>query len=129
MNRVNYSSTVPHLQEYSQTFHPSTDTHTEPDNDDLISFLLGLYQLCVKRNMLPMPESTEAEFQTKVLRVFLFAIHSHLYSFSLRFLSLQTHATSYSFCSSVTVHCTPFPMVYEIHTETSSLRTLARKPQ
>jgi hypothetical protein len=44
----------------------------------------------------------EAEFwdeiQTKVLRVFLFAIHSHLYRFALRFLFLQTHATSYSFC-------------------------------
>jgi hypothetical protein len=39
----------------------------------------------------------EAEFldeiQTKVLRVFLLAIHSHLYSFALRFLFLQTHAT------------------------------------
>jgi hypothetical protein len=45
------------------------------------------------------------EIQTKVLRVFLLAIHSHLYSFALRFLFLQTHATSYSFYSSVTVHC------------------------
>ncbi len=35
---------------------------------------------------------------------FLLAIHSHLYSFALRFLFLQTHATSYSFWSSVTVH-------------------------
>ncbi len=43
----------------------------------------------------------EAEFldeiQTKVIRVFLLAIHRHLYSFALRFLFLQTHATSYSF--------------------------------
>ncbi len=74
--------------------------------------------------------SPEAEFldeiQTKVFRVFLIAIHSHLYSFALIFLFLQTHATSYNFYSSVTVHCkgkrrenyTPF------HTETSSLRTL-----
>ncbi len=42
--------------------------------------------------------SPEAEFldeiQTKVLRVFLLAIHSHLYSFALRFIFLQTHATS-----------------------------------
>jgi hypothetical protein len=30
-------------------------------------------------------------------KVFLLAIHSHLYSFALRFLFLQTHATSYSF--------------------------------
>jgi hypothetical protein len=40
-----------------------------------------------------------AEIQTKVLRVFLLAIHSHLYRFSFRFLYLQTHATSYSFCN------------------------------
>ncbi len=53
--------------------------------------------------------SPEAEFldeiQTKVLIFFLLAIHSHLYSFALRFLFFQTHATSYSFYSSVTVHC------------------------
>jgi hypothetical protein len=36
------------------------------------------------------PTFPEAEFL--VLRVFLLAIHSHLYSFALRFLFLQTHA-------------------------------------
>jgi hypothetical protein len=58
----------------------------------------------------------------KSLKSFPFAIHSHLYSFALRFLFLQTHATSYSFYRSVTLHCkgermknlvenhTPFPM-------------------
>ena len=45
------------------------------------------------------------EIQTKVLRVVLLAIHSHLYSFALIFIFLQTHATSYSFYSSVTAHC------------------------
>jgi hypothetical protein len=43
----------------------------------------------------------EAEFldeiQTKVLIVFLLAVHSHLYSFALRFLFLQTRATFHSF--------------------------------
>jgi hypothetical protein len=43
----------------------------------------------------------EAEFfdenRTKVLRVFLLAIHSHLYSFALRLIFLQDHATSYVF--------------------------------
>jgi hypothetical protein len=52
---------------------------------------------------------TETEFldeiQTKVSRDFLLVIHSHLHSFVLRFLFLQTHAASYSFYSSVTVHC------------------------
>ncbi len=37
------------------------------------------------------------EIQTKVIRVFLLAIHSHLYSLALRFIFLQTHATSYVF--------------------------------
>jgi hypothetical protein len=43
------------------------------------------------------------EIQTKVLGIFFLANHSHLYSFALRFLFLQTHTTSYSFYSSVTV--------------------------
>jgi hypothetical protein len=46
----------------------------------------------------------EAEFfdeiQTKVIRVFLLAIHSQLYSFALRSPFLETHATSYSIYSS-----------------------------
>ncbi len=54
-------------------------------------------------------KKTEAKYldniQTKVFRVFLLAIHSHLYSFALRVIFLQTQATSYSFYSSVTV-CT-----------------------
>jgi hypothetical protein len=41
----------------------------------------------------------EAEFldeiQTKVFRVFLLAIHSHLYSVALRFFFLRTRATFY----------------------------------
>jgi hypothetical protein len=45
----------------------------------------------------------EAEFldeiQTKVFRVFLLVIHSHLYNFAFEFLFLQTHTTSYSFYS------------------------------
>jgi hypothetical protein len=46
--------------------------------------------------------STEAEFLDEIqTKVFLLAIHSHFYSFALIFLFLQTHATSYSFYSSV----------------------------
>jgi hypothetical protein len=45
----------------------------------------------------------EAEFldeiQANLFRVFLLAVQSHLYGFALRFLFLQTHATSYSFFS------------------------------
>jgi hypothetical protein len=37
------------------------------------------------------------EIRTKVLRVFLLIVQSHLYSFASKFLFLETHATSYSF--------------------------------
>jgi hypothetical protein len=51
----------------------------------------------------------EAEFldkiQTKVIRVFFIAIYSQPYSFALRLLFLQTHATSYNFYSTIIVHC------------------------
>ncbi len=40
------------------------------------------------------------DIQTDVLRAFLLVIHSHLYSFALRFLFLQTHTTFYVFISS-----------------------------
>ncbi len=50
-------------------------------------------------------QSAETEFLdeilTKVFRVFLLAIQSNLYSFALRFLFLQTRATSYSFYSAL----------------------------
>ncbi len=45
------------------------------------------------------------EIHIKVFRVFLLAIFSHLHSFAFRFLFFQSYATSYSFQSSVTVHC------------------------
>ncbi len=91
-----------------------------------------------------------AKIQTKFLRVFLLAIHSHLYSFALRFLFLQTHATSYIFSNlhnllristiqllytakekgeNLKENHTPFHMVSETHTETSSLRTLTIMPK
>jgi hypothetical protein len=41
------------------------------------------------------------EIQTKGLRVFLLAVYSHLCSNALTFLFFQTHATSYSFHSSL----------------------------
>ncbi len=66
------------------------------------------------------------EIQTKVLKVFLIAIHSHLYSFAwdFYFFKLTQPLT-------VSVKRKEENMV-EIHTETSSLRTLkdyAPKPQ
>jgi hypothetical protein len=42
-----------------------------------------------------------SEFQIIVLTAFLLAIQSHLYSFALRFLFLQTHATSCNFLSAL----------------------------
>ncbi len=57
-----------------------------------------------KRNLSRQQAEFLDEIQTKVLKVFLRAIHSHLYSFALRFLFLQTHATSYIFYCSVTAY-------------------------
>jgi hypothetical protein len=40
-------------------------------------------------------DSHEAEFSDEIrTKVFLLAIHNHLYSFASRFLFIQTHATS-----------------------------------
>ncbi len=48
------------------------------------------------------PYSTEAEFLDEIQKKgFHLANQSHLYSFALRFLFLQTHATSYSFYSAL----------------------------
>jgi hypothetical protein len=71
---------------------------------------LALWDLCSEEKSVwtgkIIQSSPEAEFleeiQTKVLRVFLLAIHRPLNSFALRFLFLQTYVTSYSFYSSVT---------------------------
>jgi hypothetical protein len=66
------------------------------------------------------------------LRVFLHAIHSHLYSFALRFLFLQTYATSYSFYSSVTVTLKekggkpdrkPYPLPYGLRNPYRNLKS------
>ncbi len=75
----------------------------------------------------------------KSLQSFPPCIYNHLCSFASRFLFLQTHATSYSFYSSVTVkekggktvtnNHTPFFPMQEIHAEISSLRTLKIMPK
>ncbi len=83
------------------------------------------------------------EIQTKVLRVFLLAIHSHLYRFDLRFLFLQIHATSYSFYSSVLYavkeevgkpNRKPYPLLYGVRNPYRNLMSensqdYAQKPQ
>jgi hypothetical protein len=84
-----------------------------------------LFSLRVGRVQQRYRKGPEAEFldeiQTKDLRVFLLAIHSYLFSFALRLIFFQTHATSYSLYSSVTVlkekggtldkNHAPFPIV------------------
>jgi hypothetical protein len=83
------------------------------------------------------------EIQTKVFRVYLLAIHSHLYSFALSFLFLQTHATSYS--ATVQLLYTvkekggkpdrkPYPLPYGIRNPYRNLKSenfqdYAQKPQ
>ncbi len=75
------------------------------------------------------PESTpEAEFldeiQTKVWRVYLLAIHRHLYNTALPwgYYLFKTHATSYY--KVIIKEKERKPMVLQSHTETSILRTL-----
>jgi hypothetical protein len=74
------------------------------------------------------------EIQTKVLRVFLLAIHSHLYSFALRFLFFKL--TQPLMISIVQLLYTvkekggkPDRKPYPLHTKTSSLRTLKITPK
>jgi hypothetical protein len=45
------------------------------------------------------------EIQTKILRIFLFVIHSNIYSFAMRFPFHQTHATS---CIFLQIHSTSY---------------------
>ncbi len=56
----------------------------------------------------PQTALPEAEFLDEIQKQFLrgsFFTFSHLYSFTLRYIFFQTRTTSYSFYSSVTVHC------------------------
>jgi hypothetical protein len=65
------------------------------------------------------------------LRVFLPAIHSHLNSFALRFLFLQTLRTSYSYYSSVTAivkkreknNRKPYPLPYGLRNSYRNLKS------
>jgi hypothetical protein len=82
----------------------------------------------------------EAEFlykiTTKVFRVILLVLHSHLYSFALRFLFLQIHATSYSFCKEERriTDRKPYPLPYGLRNPYRNLKSensqdYAQKPQ
>ncbi len=73
------------------------------------------------------------KIQTKILRVFLVAIHNHLYSFALRFLFLQTHAT----VSTLQLMCTvkvkgekpdrkPYPLSYGLRNPCRNLKIMPR---
>jgi hypothetical protein len=107
------------------------------------SIFWSFFLICCTANLHPTYCCTEGgrilgRNPGKILNSFLAV--SHLYSFALRFLFLQTHATSYSFYNSLCTlyrrneqnlieNHTPFHMVYEIHSETLSLRTLKIKPE
>ncbi len=72
--------------------------------------------------------------QTKVLRVFFLVIHSHLYSFALRFLFLQTHATSYGFRKGEKPYRKPHPLPYGLRNPYKNIKSEnsqddAQKPQ
>jgi hypothetical protein len=71
------------------------------------------------------------EIQTKGCRDFFLAIQSHLYSFALRFLFLQTRATSHSFYSALlyTVKEKGGKPDRKPHTLSYGLRNPYRNPQ
>ncbi len=113
-------------------FMPGHNTDHHNFNHSYVAIGCYLYMSLFKCSKVP-----ETEFLDEIQpKVFLLAIHSELYSFALRFLFLLTHATSYSFYSSVIVHCkgerrktwwkTKSP--YLIHTETWNVRTLKIMP-
>ncbi len=107
---------------------------------------MGIVDSCLSiRTKLPLsnlrPNSWTKSRQ--VLRVLLLAIHSHLHSFALRFIFLQTHATSYDFQSSVTLYCKghrrktcqkPYPLSFGLRNPYRTLKSensqdYAQKPQ
>jgi hypothetical protein len=62
--------------------------------------VLTLLQYILRHLLSPEAEFLE-EIQTKVLRIFLLVIHSHLYNFAMRFIFLQTQAKSLWFKKSM----------------------------
>jgi hypothetical protein len=72
---------------------------------DHITATVSLTCHATSRELRDLLFTPEAEFldeiQTKVFKSFLLAIQSHHYSFALRFIFVQTHATSYSFFSAL----------------------------
>jgi hypothetical protein len=77
-------------------------------------------------------QASEAEFlieiQTKVLRVVLLVILSHLYSFALRFLFLQTHTVSVKEKGGKPDR-KPYPLSYKNPYRSSSLRFFKIMPE
>jgi hypothetical protein len=71
------------------------------------AFILHLqgYRTCTY-SLPPRPNSWTKSRQKPALIIFLLAIQSHLYGFTLRFIFLQTHATSYSFYGELPRYCT-----------------------
>jgi hypothetical protein len=76
------------------------------------------------------------EIQKKVLRIFLLAIHGHLYSFALRFLFLKIMQPLTYFYSSFTVHCKgdkrktdrkPYPLPYGLRNPYRNLKSESLK--
>jgi hypothetical protein len=81
----------------------NTNNDTDEVTRNIQIFAKKLFSKKLRRKCDGNYRRPEAEFldeiQTKILRVYLLAIYRNLYSFALRFLLLQTHATSYRFYS------------------------------
>ncbi len=85
-------------------------------------------RLCIGLLVLPWGSDSrqqidQREYSWTKSRVFLLFIHSHLYSFALRFLFLQTHATSYSFCKGEKPDRKPYPLRYGVRNPYRNLKS------
>jgi hypothetical protein len=101
--------------------------NSKEENFRPCSFVFGL--TCIEAEVLD-------EIRTKVLRVFLLVIYSHIYSFAWRFLFLQIHATSYSFCKEERriTDRKPYPLPYGLRNPYRNLKSensqdYAQKPE
>jgi hypothetical protein len=114
---------------------PNSGTKSKQKSEEFSSLLFTVtstafpWDLYFLKLAQPLTVSTQAEFldetQTKALRVFLLAIHSHIYSYFFKLtqpLTLSCSTLSRRKEENLKENHTPFPM--EIHTETSSLGAL-----
>ncbi len=99
--RRHFYGNFKHVWSFLAPFHVfETHMHVQSNQMVVLKHFQSFWAILDSNIFLPKAKFLD-EIQTKVLKVFLLVIQSHLYSFALRFLFLHTHATSYSFFSAL----------------------------